>query len=467
MKNDFDVVVLGSGPGGYVAAIRAAQLGLSAAIIERDSRLGGVCTLRGCIPTKALLHTADLLSEAQRGAEIGVVADGVRLDWPAALASKRKVVDQSSGGVSFLMKKNKIEVVRGTGQLTGPGKIRVRDEQGAERVLTGKNLILATGSEPRTLPGLAIDGEVVVTSDHILELPRIPKSLVVLGGGVVGVEFASLYSRFGTQVTVLEALPALLASADEELSKELLRSFRRSNVTVNLGAKVTGVERTGERAAKVSFVDVEGTARQLDAEVVLVSIGRRPNSEGIGLETLGIKTDRGFVPVDGQLRTSAPGVYAIGDLNPTPALAHVAMREGIIAAETIAGRSPRPLLPEHVPFAVYSSPEVAWIGLTEKQARERGYEVRVGKFPFSASGKARVLHQTEGLVKLVSDARYDELLGFHLIGPRVTELLAEAGVALELESTAEDFAAIVHSHPTLSEAVAEAAHAIHGGPIHI
>ncbi|MCY1082617.1 dihydrolipoyl dehydrogenase [Archangium lansingense] len=461
-----DVVVIGAGPGGYAAAIRTAQLGLQVALVERDNRLGGVCTLRGCIPTKALLHTADVLEDARHGGELGVVASEVRLDLAAAHAFKNRVVEKNSAGVGFLMKKNGVRVVQGFGTLAGPGRVRVTDSRGEVQELQTRHVLLATGSAPKPLPGLPFDGERVLSSDHALELSRVPGSLAIIGGGAVGVEFASLYSRFGSRVSLIEMMPHLLPLEDVDVSTELERSLRRRGLEVHTGAKLED-SRVTPNGVTLTLRTADGGTRTVEAEKLLVAAGRRPLTEGLGLEALGVKLERGFVPVDGRMRTSVPGLYAIGDIVPTPALAHVATMEAIVAAEAIAGLEPQPIDYAQVPSCTYSAPEVASIGLTEARARERGFDVRVGRFPFSALGKARVLDHTEGFVKLVSDARYGELLGVHLIGPHVTELLAEAGVALRLEATVEELARTMHAHPTLSEVIHEAAEVALGHPLHL
>jgi dihydrolipoamide dehydrogenase len=364
------------------------------------------------------------------------------------------------------MKKNGVQVVRGFGTLAAPGRVQVKDDRGEVREFQTRNVLLATGSAPKPLPGLPFDGERVLSSDHALELSRVPESLAIIGGGAVGVEFASLYSRFGSQVTLIEMLPRLLPIEDADISTELERSFRRRGIQVHTGAKLEDTRVTGG-GVTLTLRTATGEVRTVQVEKLLVAAGRRPLTEGLGLEALEVKMERGFVLVDGQMRTSAPGVSAIGDIVPTPALAHVATMEAVVATEAIAGLEPQPINYEHVPSCTYSSPEVASVGLTEARAKERGFDVRVGRFPFSALGKARVLDHTEGFVKLVSDARYGELLGVHLIGPHVTELLAEAGVALRLESTVEDLARTMHAHPTLSEVIHEAAEAALGHPLHI
>jgi dihydrolipoamide dehydrogenase len=462
----YDLAIIGSGPGGYVAAIRAAQLGLSVLIIERDSRLGGVCTLRGCIPTKALLHTADLLEQARHGAEVGVAAREVRLDLPGAMKHKEKVVRQSSNGVAYLMKKNRVDVVNGFGRIAGVGRVAVAGSDGAETIYVAKNIIVATGSAPRSLPGIEIDHKTILSSDSILELEEVPKSLLVIGSGAVGVEFASLYSRFGCKATILEVLPRIVPIEDEDISRELAASLKRQGMTVYVDARVERVTRTEGGVEVLARTSAEKT-ETMRAEKVLLAVGRRPLSEGIGLEGVGVATERGYIQVDKFLRTNVPGIYAIGDVVPTQWLAHVASAEGIVAVEHMAGRETFPLNYDQVPGCTYCSPEVASIGLTEAKARERGYDVAVGKFPFTAIGKARILNEAAGFVKIVAEKKYDEVLGVHIIGPSATELIAEASAALRLEATSEDLVRTIHAHPTLSEAIHEAAEAVSGHSIHV
>jgi dihydrolipoamide dehydrogenase len=448
-----------------VAAIRAAQLGMSVLLVERESRLGGVCTLRGCIPTKALLHTADLLEGARHGGEVGVAAREVRLDLAGAMKHKEKVVRQSANGVSYLMKKNRVEVKNGFGRLGGAGKISIEAE-GAETVYDVKNILIATGSTPRSLPGIEIDHKIVLSSDSILEIPEVPKSLLVIGSGAVGVEFASMFARFGSRTTVIEILPRIVPIEDEEISRELAASFKRQGIAVYVDTRVERVTR-GEGGVEVLARSTGGKTETFKAEKILMAVGRKPLSEGIGLEGLGVATDKGYVKVDESMRTNVPGVYAIGDVVPTPWLAHVASAEGVVAVEHMAGRETRPLNYDQVPGCTYCAPEVASIGLTEQRARERGYDVAVGKFPFSAVAKARILNEASGFVKIVAEKKYDEVLGVHIVGPRATELIAEAGAALRLEATSEELVRTIHAHPTLAEAIHEAAEAVAGQAIHI
>ena len=468
MANEqFDVTVIGSGPGGYVAAIRAAQLGLKAAIVEKDKRLGGTCTLRGCIPTKQLLMSAHVYEQMQHAAEFGVQASAIQLAFADVQKRKDKVVMKNSKGIEFLMKKNSITRFSGTGRLALPGKVEVTGEDGKKQTIATKNIIIATGSVVRPIPGFESDGERVVNSDHILELKDVPKSLIVMGAGAVGVEFASVYSRFGAETTIVELLPRLVPLEDEEVSKDLERSFRKRGLKSQVDTKLDKMEKTG-KSIVVGGKTSKGEAVKLEAEMLLVAVGRMPYTEGLGLEGTKIKVERGFIQVDEYQQTGEKGVYAIGDVVPTPLLAHLASKEGIVAVEHMAGQKDvRPINLRLVPNCTYCDPEVASVGLTEAKAREQGYDVKVGKFPFSASGKARILGEEEGFVKVVSEKKYDEILGVHIIGPHATELIAECCVAMQLESTAEELGRTMHAHPTVSEAVMEAAEGVHGLAIHI
>jgi dihydrolipoamide dehydrogenase len=462
----YDVIIIGSGPGGYVAAVRASQLGLSVLVVEKEPRLGGVCTLWGCIPTKALLHTADLLEEARHGADVGVAAREVRLDMPAAMKHKEKVVRQSTNGVSFLMKKNRVDVAPGYGRITGPGKVAVAGADGAETVFTGKNVLVATGSAPRSLPGMEIDDKAILSSTSMLELVEVPKSLVVIGSGAVGVEFASMYQRFGSKVTIIEVLPRIVPLEDEEISRELAASFKRQGIAVYPDTRVERISK-GEGGVEILARSSGDKTETFRAEKVLMAVGRRPLIDKIGLEALGVATERGYVKVDRFMRTSVPGIYAIGDVLPTQALAHLASAEGIVAVEHMAGKEPPAIDYDLVPGCTYCSPEIGSVGLTEAKARDRGYDVAVGKFPFSANGKARILGAASGFVKIVAEKKYDEVLGVHVIGPSATELIAEACASMKLEATSEELVRTIHAHPTLSETMGEAAHAVTGHPIHI
>jgi len=466
-NEQFDVTVIGSGPGGYVAAIRAAQLGLKAAIVEKDKRLGGTCTLRGCIPTKQLLMSAHVYEQMQHAADFGVQASEIQLAFADVQKRKDKVVMKNSKGIEYLMKKNSITRFNGTGRLALPGKVEITGEDGKKQTINTKNIIIATGSVVRPIPGFETDGARVVNSDHILELKETPKSLIVMGAGAVGVEFASVYSRFGAQTTIVELLPRLVPLEDEEVSQELERSFRKRGLKSQVGTRLEKMEQS-DKGVVVTGKDGKGQEVKLEAEMLLVAVGRMPYTEGLGLEGTKIKVEKGFIKVDEYQQTGEKGVYAIGDVVPTPLLAHLASKEGVVAVEHLARQKDvRPVNLRLVPNCTYCDPEVASVGLSEAKAREEGYEVKVGKFPFSASGKARILGEEEGFVKIVSEKKYDEILGVHIIGPHATELIAEACVAMQLESTAEELGRTMHAHPTVSEAVMEAAEGVHGMSIHI
>jgi dihydrolipoamide dehydrogenase len=462
-ERDYDLIILGSGPGGYVAGIRAGQLGLKVAVVEKDQKLGGTCLLRGCIPTKALLHTDSVLDEIREAGGLGIEVGEPGLDMVRAQKRKQEVVDSNAKGVEFLFKKNKVDRLRGWGRLAGPGRVEVEGEDGTKTYST-KNVLIATGSVPRGIPVIETDGERVLDSDHILELDRVPKSLAILGAGAVGTEFASIFRSFGSEVTVIEMLDRALPMEDEEVSKELARQFKKRGITVWTSTKLTGAE-VGEGGVTMSF---EGRDDKLEAELLLVAVGRKPVTEGIGLDTVGLETDKGYIATDELMRTSAEGVYAIGDVvKAGPWLAHKASAEGILAVEQIAGHPTRPLHYERVPSVVYTDPEVGSVGLTEAEARERGYDVAIGKFPFTALGKAKIEGKTAGFVKIVRDTKYDEILGVHIVGAHATDLIAEACVAMSVEATVEELFRTVHAHPTLAESVMEAAHAAHGAAIHI
>jgi len=460
----FDVTIIGSGPGGYVAAVRAGQLGLSTAIIEKDKNLGGTCLLRGCIPTKALLHTADLLDEFKHAKNFGISTSEVTLDFDQAQKFKGKVVLKGSKGVEFLMRKNKVQVFKGLAHIDGPGRITVKADDGSTQEVKTKNIIIATGSVPRSLPGLAIDGQHIITSDEILELKQVPKSLMVLGAGAVGVEFASMFARFGSDTTIVEMLPHLLPIEDEEISAELEKAFKRQGIKVFTGASFQSA--TVENGVVRSAVKVGEETREFTAEKLLVAIGRRAFTDGLGLENTRVELERGYIKVDGYMRTAEPNVYAIGDVIPTPWLAHVASAEGILAVETIAGKNARPINYDRVPSCTYCQPEVASVGLTEAKARDRGYDVKVGKFSLPVLAKTQIVGASEGLVKIVSDKKYSEVLGLHIIGPHATEMIVEGGAALQMEATVEEMINMMHAHPTVSEGIHEAFEAAHDMAIH-
>jgi dihydrolipoamide dehydrogenase len=464
-SQSFDVTVIGSGPGGYVAAIRAAQLGLKTALVEKDAALGGTCLHVGCIPTKALLHTADVLEMAQDAARFGVTTGKVGLDLDAMHKYRTDVIRRQAKGVEYLMKKNNITVLAGHGRMKGSGRVEITPANGTRQAIATRQVILAMGSAAKLLPGLKVDGRRVVTSTEALTLPAVPKTMLVLGAGAVGVEFASIYARFGSTVTIVEMLPRVLPIEDEEISAEMQKALKKRGIEARVGTKVEDVK-VGEREVEVKVSSPKGS-ETLKAEVLLVAVGRRPVTEDAGLDTTKVALDRGFVKVDPMMRTSEPSIYAIGDIVPTAMLAHLASHEGIVAAEAIAGRKPRPINYDHVPNATYCEPQVASIGLTEAAAKARGHQVKVGRFPFPPLGKGRILNAQEGFVKLVGAEKYDELLGVHIIGPDATELIGEGGVALQLEATVEDLHEAIHAHPTLSEAMGEAALALHARGIHL
>ena len=464
MADEKDLLIIGSGPGGYVAAIRAAQLGMSVGVIEKDPRYGGTCLLRGCIPTKALLHTADVLEEVRRAGDFGVSTAAPELEIGKAQEYKRAVVDKNAKGVEYLFKKNKVEGIHGRGRLIGPNEVEVENEEG-KTTWRGRHIMIATGSVPRELPFAPADAAKILNSDHMLELEHVPESLVVLGAGAVGVEFASIYRSFGSEVTVVEMLPRLLPIEDAEVSKELARAFRKRKIESRTETKLASVDTT-DKGVSLALEGPKGE-ETLEAEMLLVAVGRAPVSENLGLEELGIELDRGYIRVNEYMQTSQPHIVAIGDVVDTPWLAHVASAEGILAVEKMAGLDARPLNYDLVPSCTYCDPEVASVGLTEEEAGDRGYDVATGKFPFSALGKASILGKTGGFVKIVRETKYDELLGVHIIGPHATDLIAEACVALRVEATTEELFRTMHAHPTLSESVAEAAHAAVGHAIHI
>lgn len=469
MANEtYDVTIIGAGPGGYVAAVRGAQLGLKVAIVEKEkgARLGGTCGLRGCIPTKQLLMSAHLYEKAQHMKEFGINISELGFDFGEVQKRKDKIVKKNSAGVSYLMKKNKVTVFNGFGKIQLPGKVEVTKEDGSKETINTKNIIIATGSVVRPIPGFETDGERVVNSDHILELKDVPKSLIVMGSGAVGVEFASVYSRFGCDTTVVELLDRIVPLEDEEVSKELEKSFRKRGIKCLTGTKLETLEKN-DKGVVATGKDSKGNEVKLEAEMLLVAVGRMPYLEGLGLEGTKIKVERGNVQVDEYCRTGEPNVYAIGDVIPTPWLAHLASKEGIMVVEQIAGHKTEPINLRTVPSCTYCDPEVASVGLSEAKAKEQGYDVRIGKFPFSASGKARILGEEEGFVKIVGESKYDEILGVHIIGPHATELLAEACLALQLECTAEELGRTIHAHPTVSESVMEAAEGVHNLTIHI
>ncbi len=462
---NYDVIIIGSGPGGYVAAIRASQLGLKTAIVERES-LGGICLNWGCIPTKALLKSAQVFEYLNHASDYGIkVNGGGEVDFEAVVKRSRNVADGMSKGVQFLMKKNKIDVIMGFGKLKGKGVVEVKDAGGATKEYSAKHIIVATGGRSRELPNLKQDGKKIIGYRQAMVLPKQPKSLVVVGSGAIGIEFAYFYNAIGTQVTVVEFLPNVVPLEDEEVSKQLERSLKKQGINIMVNSTVESVDTTGD-ICKVNVKTAKGV-EVLEAEVVLSAVGISTNLEGIGLEEVGVKTDKGKVLVDDYYKTNVEGVYAIGDIVKGQALAHVASAEGIICVEKIAGEHPEPLDYNNIPGCTYCSPEVASVGYTEKAAKEAGYEIKVGKFPFSASGKASAAGAKDGFVKVIFDAKYGEFLGAHMIGNNVTEMIAEVVTARKLETTGHEIIKSVHPHPTMSEALMEAAAAAYGEVIHI
>jgi dihydrolipoamide dehydrogenase len=461
----YDIAIVGSGPAGYTAAIRAGQYGLKAALIEKDGFLGGTCLHVGCIPTKALLFNAELWDHLKDAKEFGIEGvDARKLNWAAVQERKAKIVTKHAKGLEFLMRKNKVETVKGYGKLTGPAEngiltVEVTNDGKAAHLKT-KNVLLATGSEARMIPGLE-PSDNILTNIEILNLKTIPKSLVVVGAGAVGVEFASIFRSFDTEVTILEMLPRLVPVEDEEISKELARVYRKRGINFHTGAKVEKIDKTKSGIA-VTF-SVDGKQQKIETEKILIAVGRKPRTENIGLEKTKIKPDRGFIKTDSWMQTSEPGVYAIGDIVlGTPQLAHVGAMEGLVAVAKIAGKTAKPINPEHIPNATYCHPEIGSVGLTQTKAEELGYNVKIGKFPFTANSRASIVGAHEGFIKIVSDADYGEILGVHIIGPQATELIAEAVAAIELEATVEDLVWTIHAHPTLAEAMLDAANSVDG-----
>jgi dihydrolipoamide dehydrogenase len=462
---DYDVAVLGGGPGGYVAAIRAGQLGLRTALVERE-RVGGICTNWGCIPSKALIRNAQVVSLFRRGEEFGIACDNVRFDYGAAVKRSRQVADRLVKGVEYLLKKNKVELVVGEGRLSAPDQIEIK---GQGQALVSKNIVVATGAHPMALPGVQPDGERVITHHEALESAELPHSVVIVGGGPVGVEFAYVWRTYGAEVTVVEMLPHLLPKEDDEIADLLGKAFERQGVKVLLGTKVEEVKAPKGKGLVRVKVSANGKTHELEAERVLLGIGFQANTNGLGLQELGVGLERGFVKVDGQMRTSVPGIYAVGDVTGESLLAHVAFAQGAIAAETIAGQETFPLHYQDMPRCTYCEPQVASLGLTEREARAHGLEVKVARFPFRANGKALTLgrEEADGLIKLVVDAKYGSILGAHIIGSEVTEMLGELSLARTLEATTAELALTVHAHPTLSEVLREAALVAEGRGLHI
>ena len=462
---NYDVIVIGSGPGGYVAAIRASQLGLKVGVVEKEN-IGGVCLNWGCIPTKSLLKSAEALEYAKHAADYGVSIGGeVKADFKAMVKRSREVADSNSKGIQFLFKKNKIEIIDGFGKLAGKGVVEVTDGSGKKAKYEAKHIILATGARSRELPNLKQDGKKIIGYREAMTLDKQPASMVVVGSGAIGSEFAHFYHSIGTEVTLVEFMPTLVPNEDEEVAKTLERSFKKAKMNVMVSSSVESVDTRGKLCKVV--VKTKKGEETIEAELVLSAVGIAPNVENIGLEELGVEMEKGKVKVDDYYRTNVEGVYAIGDIVHGPALAHVASAEGITCVEKIAGLNPDPVNYGNIPGCTYTSPEVSSVGMTEKQAKDAGYEIKVGKFPYSASGKAKAAGKTDGFVKLIFDAKYGELLGAHMIGGNVTEMIAEMVVARKLEITGHELIKAIHPHPTMSEAVMEAAAAAYDEVIHI
>jgi dihydrolipoamide dehydrogenase len=474
LASEYDVVIVGAGTGGYVCAIRAAQLGLKVAVVEKQKTLGGTCLIWGCIPTKALLEHAHALKVAQSAKEWGLTGfdpAAVRIDMPAVHARKDKMITGLTGGIEMLFKKNKIDWIKGTARLAGGKNVEVTSNDGSKQSLAAtKELVIATGSAARSVPGIDVDHKKIIFSDEAIHLSEVPKTIAIMGSGAVGVEFASIFKSYGSEVTIIELLPRLVPGEDEAVSAELEKNFKRRGIKSFTNTKVTAAK-AGAKGVEIEMKDAGGKSQKLAVDILLVATGRGPVTEGLGAEALGITMDRGYVVVNEQFQTNVPGISAIGDVitlgGPHYQLAHVSSMEGIVVAERIAGHPVQPINYDHVPRCTYCEPEIGSVGLTEAQAREKGYDVRTGSFPFKALARARMAGETDGFVKIVSDKKYDEILGVHIIGPRATELIAEAVLMLRMECTIEELVKTIHAHPTMSEAVGEAAHAAHGAAIHI
>ncbi len=462
----YDVAVIGSGPGGYSAAVRAGQYGLKTAMIERQPRLGGTCLLVGCIPTKSLLHTADVWDYFKDPAAQGIECKDPRLNYGQVLQRKNKIVSKHSKGIEFLMRKNKVDVVKGNARLLGGGRIEVKGDKGAQTI-EAKNIILATGSEARMLPGLQPDQNLILTNIEILDLPEVPKTIGIIGAGAVGVEFASIFNRFGSKVTILEMLPRLVPVEDEEISKELEKHFKKTGIRVEAGAKAENIRKNANSVSLTATL-ANGNKEEMEFDKLLIAVGRKPNTENTGLENTRAELDRGFVKVDAYQRTGEPNLYAIGDIVAgTPQLAHVATAEGMVAVGTIAGKPVRPINRNRIPGATYTDPGIGSVGLSEAQARAQGFKVKVGKFPFAGNSKATILDKHEGFVKVIAEETWGEILGVHIIGPEAFELISEAVTAMEAEATVESMMSTIHAHPTIYEAIGEAFNNVYGLAINI
>lgn len=463
----YDLIIIGSGPGGYSAAVRAGQYGLKTAIVEKDPKLGGTCLHVGCIPTKALLHSADMWDIFLHSKEQGIFCDNPRLDFPLVNDRKNKIVAKHAKGVEGLMKKNKVEVLKGFATLKGQNKVEVKAEDGTTKTIDAKNIIIATGSEARMLPSLQPDPEFVLTNIEILNLTSVPKSLGIIGAGAVGSEFASIFARFGTKVTLMEMLPRLVPVEDEDVSKELEKAFKKQGIRIETGAKAENIEKTGS-GVKLKLTLSSGKSEDAEFDKLLIAVGRKPLTDNIGLENTKVQLDRGFVKVQPNQMTDELGVYAIGDVVAgTPQLAHVATMEGMVALDHMTGRPVVPVNRNRIPGATYTEPGIGSVGLTEKQAKDAGLKVKVGKFPFVGNSKATILGSHDGFVKVVADERLGEILGVHIIGPHGFELISEAVAAMESEATVETMMHTIHAHPTLYEAVGEAFNAVYGLAINV
>jgi len=457
---EFDVVVIGGGPGGYVSAIRASQLGMKVALVEKDE-LGGVCLNRGCIPTKALIKNAEVLSLFKKAKGFGITYDNLRFDFKEAIKRSRRICKRLSKGIEYLMNKNNIAIIPGEARLSSARTVEVKDKE----ELKAKNIILALGSKPKKLPNIEIDGKWIITSNEALTLEELPESMIIMGGGPIGIEFAYLYNAFGTRVTLIEMLPNLFPLGDKEITDLLAKSLSKQGIHVMVGTKVEGVKVEGDGVrVNVSSKDAE---KELEGEILLVAVGREPNVEEVGLEEVGIELDNGYIKVDERMETNVSGIYAIGDVIGGPLLAHVASAEGRVAVESMAGMKEARIDYGNIPNCIYCQPQLAGMGLTEDMAKQKGYEIKIGRFPFRASGMAQTLAEDEGLVKIVADAKYGEILGVHILGANATEIIAECNLAKGLEATTQEIARTIHAHPTLSEAIMEAAHAADGLAIHI
>lgn len=461
-EKQYDVVIIGGGPGGYVAGIRAGQLGLKTLVIEKD-KLGGVCLNWGCIPTKALIKNAEVLTTFKHAEDFGISVDNIKSDFSKAVKRSRDISVKSSKGIEFLFKKNKVEHITAVGKIVSKGVVEV-DQQGKKEKINAKHIIVATGARPKILPNIPVDKKQIITSSEAMILPEVPKRLVVIGSGAIGSEFAYIYNAYGSKVTIIEMLDSLLPIEDREITKILRRNFEKSGIEVYTDTKVESV--VPGKEATVKFSNKDGV-KEIKADIVLSAIGVQGNVENLGLEALGVKTEKSFIKVDQYMKTNVAGIYAIGDVAGPPCLAHKGSHEGIVCVEAIAGKHPHPVDYDNIPGCTYCQPQVASVGMTEEKARAKGIDIKIGRYPFRAHGKALALNETEGMVKLIFDAKYGELLGAHIIGPEATEMIAELVTARTLETTAEQIYNSIHAHPTLTEGIAEAALDAYGRALHI